>query len=1608
MPIPNEKRGGIVRGLLRHNESRHKDRPDLKLDERTDLFEFYMVGMNQFAKSVAHLDEEQLKAALAPFLEREDEYPYCEECKSMVHSLVNHKHPRSCCKTMRTGCCTKLWKSNTPKIVPFPLVVDDAGTDFSPLFWSRYKKARAEHIASVGSALPTAIVPALVAPTAHVPAAELAANSQFLSQLYESVTDKLDASQDNTIHSFPQSKFTDLWLQRCGWTTHLQGYNSADLFALTVAPTDTPDPFAAILESVDRVIDAAYSASRKVDASNMVLYNLEEERESNCLASNKAPKRSKVAFQAKVEDETRTRYNNDMKKVVRVIFGMWVMGDDNQRPNFVMPDETQRIMERLCPTVSAPVPSRAAFDGLVQDFLFSLYCQPMTSSSYDSVMISALAVCGLKKGGGFVAPQHYTHFYAAIIKIIRWLVLGVSFLEVRAGSTEGLIILVNGKMDRYMLPDTRHNTYPLNWIYRMLSYGLAVAKETAFENHVLWNDSFSTVSYHGISFDMAGLRNLVKSAVDDTKKMLLELLFVDNLQSLPRIQWENAADDHSNLDLHYSFLTDERNTWIKQDRHFAYRQIMTNGDLLQQWTEHDESGAFRMRPDVATNYDKRALRFRKHLLALVYLTGGQSMRATELINICYKNTASGGIRNVFLDGGLVNIYTKYHKGAMLTDSIKPNFHHTPREVGELLVYYLWMVVPWLHFLQGNPSDRNEIKSPFLFALKLVVATMNEAKFIHRDELTNMLGVLFKGKLNTKMNVRAWRHIQIAISRKHLRGYGALFSMDESEDDPYDLQSGHTTAVANMIYGREIGQMSVGTADLRQRFRCISEEWHAFLEFAVVSNAGAGVASEVSKVYKELRTQRLVRLGSLSQPDLLVQLQVMMGNDQLEFRGKQLEALECITRHATSTVLQIAPTGGGKSATFMLPAFASNGGTTVAIVPLVSLQSDLAERCRKACITTIVWSASTPLNASPSLLLVTPESFVTDRFATFLDELSSKSFLDRIVFDECHLLLDCTKDFRPTMLKVGDIINKFRVQTTFLTATMPKSDMAEFVSRAKIKADQLRVIRDVTTRPNIAYNVLKRPVDSNEPRLDRIKKQLDSLVLRYDGKGHFIVYVRTIADGKAVSEKINRPFYYSDCGGTTAEKDRMYKEWVRSGGVMVATNALGAGVDIGSIRGVLHVGMSSNLRNFAQESGRAGRDGQPSTSIVLAGDEFNLDQTAKIYIEPDICRRVTLDAHMDGNIERRCCNRQDEQVCDVCETSMATAESEELDSSFFEYSSNSPQQMPQRTTHEGMSQAAAMSQSATMAKAVGTAQATATQDTTTQPVVRQATIPTATATAAQVEVPKAAATHVSDPMETFEACEPIETFACGEQPPKLLPKAQRTTARSPVKPLTPTRPAKYPRPTQSETIEHRIRFDLQRAESGSEYERQAAIANAQKDAHDAAQFRSITRTISCAPCFFANRTCHARFCEECPERIAAYKRWEKWVPKSNNVRQSITHKTTMQEFGGCYSCKMPQECCDRWIPKEGKLYEKQSGDQRCHLRNLMLDFIYLGIGCSSACRKAYEDIEKLMDRRIRDADERAAVYFGGKIIWNDLEVNNLCKTFLAVYNALMSEKNKCIS
>jgi hypothetical protein len=261
-----------------------------------------------------------------------------------------------------------------------------------------------------------------------------------------------------------------------------------------------------------------------------------------------------------------------------------------------------------------------------------------------------------------------------------------------------------------------------------------------------------------------------------------------------------------------------------------------------------------MSPESQLRWKKKAVqayfekvdKFLERLLLLIHMTGGQPPRGTELIGLQYSNTAQGQHRGIFLEEGLISTVTSYHKGYNITGSTKIIHRYLPKEVSELLVYYLWLILPFWQQLDILVYKRKDPHSTFLWPKGN--GTWDSSR------LTKVIAREARLYLDTALGILTYRHLAIAISRQHLPCGG--FKRDYGVDKKIaDQQATHGTWIAGTVYARGLQEAPGHVKARSSEYRAVSREWHSFLGFRTYLRARKrplGECGDEGSVAKKVR------------------------------------------------------------------------------------------------------------------------------------------------------------------------------------------------------------------------------------------------------------------------------------------------------------------------------------------------------------------------------------------------------------------------------------------------------------------------------------------------------------------------------------------------------------------------------------------------------------------------------------------------------------------------------------------------------------------------------------------------------------------------------------
>ncbi|WIM06686.1 MAG: DNA helicase RecQ [Candidatus Nitricoxidivorans perseverans] len=402
-------------------------------------------------------------------------------------------------------------------------------------------------------------------------------------------------------------------------------------------------------------------------------------------------------------------------------------------------------------------------------------------------------------------------------------------------------------------------------------------------------------------------------------------------------------------------------------------------------------------------------------------------------------------------------------------------------------------------------------------------------------------------------------------------------------------------------------------------------------------------------------------------DKLHLLRSVFGYDS--FRGHQAEIVAHLDAGGDALVLM--PTGGGKSLCYQLPALL-RAGCGVVVSPLIALMQDQVDALLQAGVKAAFLNSSQDYAASAEterrllhgeldLLYVAPERLLTERFLAQLDHLNSQRRIALFAIDEAHCVSQWGHDFRPEYIQLSILHERFpEVPRIALTATADALTREEIVRRLGL--DEARIFVASFDRPNIRYTVVER---------DNPRKQLLAFLADHRGEAGIVYCLsRKKVDETAAwlcGHGIAALPYHAGLDARTRREhqQRFVRDEAHGNNVvMVATIAFGMGIDKPDVRFVAHLDLPKSLEAYYQETGRAGRDGEPAEAWMTYGlndvvihrsridesaapDEQKRIERQKLdamlaYCESAGCRRTVLLNHF-GETKDACGN------CDTCQT-----------------------------------------------------------------------------------------------------------------------------------------------------------------------------------------------------------------------------------------------------------------------------------------------------------------------------------------------------------------------
>jgi superfamily II DNA helicase RecQ len=926
------------------------------------------------------------------------------------------------------------------------------------------------------------------------------------------------------------------------------------------------------------------------------------------------------------------------------------------RELFTWTDEQHRLADRLWDVLlggERAVQMEALFNSLAS-FIFVKYPREPLSCG----LIQFLAVLGIDgEIGRLRTAKNYSFMLAGVVYCIR--VLGLETLLPMGQRDQ------QTEEDRQKFIDMREKYLadgsfsPMSEMINLLAMGKYIGLNAGNSGSASWSRDKKTFYLNGRPIVISQFCKMAQGLVADVTKMLWEICWSDSGEECFSIDLLKVVDDVTLTRRGISFVDHPAN------------QLTDGLRLMLERAESTEGGRRLQRADG--EWDVKAVRrylrqvdaFLELLLCAKHIVSGQPDRGTGITSTRHRN-GSLQDRNIFVIDGQIMTVSRYHKSQSQWDKPKVVPRFLPPQLGKVMAIYLVYVQPFREYLTlqvmgGNYTD---------------YVWSNENGPWETDRLTRVLKRETGQRLGVPLHTLDYRHVAVGIGREKVghafsKGYdddvGEVEEAEVEEDgeDVMELQNSRTTRMGVGNYAVPIDIVKHLSVRSIEAFRPLSMLWHQFLgvdgklrregEEERPAQIGEDRRQEIRKRPLEdcgigttlQRREKEQRIYRTRDEDVSNAMRRIFKKQDVGFRSVEQElAVHAVLDRQTPLVV-VLPTGGGKSLLFMVAAMVETGGMTVVIVPYRALRANLAERMKASGIDCIEWQHG-ETNAA-SLVLVSADTAgdttSNGNFLSYARQHFDKGVLRRIVVDECHLVYT-SSDWRPKLAKLQNI----RITScplVLLTATLPPIREFEF-SKAMLLS-HATYIRASTVRRYTQYLVSWCEDKKVEETALTMARRQQRLLLAKRQKG--VVYCKGKESTEAMAASLGCEYYHADA----PDRPGALEQWMEEGGLICATSALGTGVDIPGVLFTLHVKMPWSMTDFAQESGRGGREGETVESVILVG-HAEVEETAKrrwtdidvqamaLFLTGSGCRRSLMSGYLDskgvtcGEVEAVGCDR----------------------------------------------------------------------------------------------------------------------------------------------------------------------------------------------------------------------------------------------------------------------------------------------------------------------------------------------------------------------------------
>jgi superfamily II DNA or RNA helicase len=832
-------------------------------------------------------------------------------------------------------------------------------------------------------------------------------------------------------------------------------------------------------------------------------------------------------------------------------------------------------------------------------------------------------------------------------------------------------------------------------------YLSAVAQSAISRHQARWSLDGKRFTLMGVMIGIDDISRLIAAEFSRAQRLLgVDLLFGAAAEGLlPRLAAWQLHDDLDDEEFGGSWLTDTRNRELLGGAQEALLGLIeARPDLRGAFiTTAAGGGRSRFSGEAIALYEATVQEFLGSLGVLVHLAPLPPLRSPELLSATASNGGSRR-RSIFIWERLVMLHVRYHKSQRQTGRPLDNVRFLPAAIGDLLLAFLAYVQP-LRQTFLRQAEPGALLSPLLWSRADGSPWPDQA-------LGQCLSRACARAEVPPFGVAWWRQAAASITKEKFTpqeqaslraagagsdgygegGGGGGEGEGEGGEGPSLLRdlaesSNHSLRTFDHAYA---GSTTLTMNTLLHRAYRASASWRALfgtdelLAAELAAGAGAGARGGRRKRARlgedggpggngdglpdRCKRARLRQRPLAKQGTLTAIARRLYDRPTLQLRAGQREAmLAALGPGAGEQVVVVLGTGSGKSMVIMAAAAMEGAATTILVLPTVALRTNMLGRVRRAGIRAVEWSPG--LTGAAPLIVASAEAACSQGFAEYAGRLELRQQLDRIIVDEAHLTLTASS-YRRSMRALGWHVRQVRTQTVWLTATLPPALEAAFAERNLLTRP--RVVRASTNRANLRYRLER--YDGGRQSLASAAADLARpycAALGGSARDRLIIYCRTITLMEAVAAELGCLTYTGDGSVMSPEdRERALARWESAEGspAIAATSALSVGYDYAHVRCTIHAGAPELMTDFAQESGRAGRDGEPAECLILTprgaaaaaaaagGDGHHPDpdrDSMRLYLSGQHCLRAVMSQFLDAPADWRWCMRGEDERCGIC-------------------------------------------------------------------------------------------------------------------------------------------------------------------------------------------------------------------------------------------------------------------------------------------------------------------------------------------------------------------------